>query len=448
MALAIAQSDTGNENSGAATVTATFPGTPTEGNALIAFVDARPDNATGNPPTLAVSDSNGAWSQLCTDSTTNHTVSIFFLEAVASQPTVITLTPTSGGGGSSTTFHMSIHVIEVSGWSGTPTADLSSSADSGGTNVASLASGSTGTLTASGDLVVSAGSIRSAATLSNGSSLTELRDYVVGPNRYTVANAWGEAPSTTAYNVTWTKDTGTNAQMVSMVATITDVAGDLSVEMDQGDLSLSFYNFDVANPIPVAMNQANLGLTFGLPGVVAASVVGMAAAPSLRLSFYQPSVAVSAGGPLSVEMNQGDLSLSFYNFDVDTDLSVEMAQGDLSLTFYPPAVVGPQYVALPRADLGLTFYASSVFTAELPSYWYTPPTVTVTYSVIGAMTHTISEGRSVLITDGVATLHVEPTMHEIDAADVYLGGGRRHLVTGGDRIAIEAAGLGGVFEEV
>lgn len=78
----------------------------------------------------------------------------------------------------------------------------------------------------------------------------------------------------------------------------------------------------------------------------------------------------------------------------------------------------------------------------LVTYVLTLPTQEVTYSRnVLLRRYTIDEGRSLLITGTSGELTSFPSQVEIDDADFYFGGGRRHLLTAAEYQAVVDAGF-------
>jgi hypothetical protein len=73
----------------------------------------------------------------------------------------------------------------------------------------------------------------------------------------------------------------------------------------------------------------------------------------------------------------------------------------------------------------------------------TLPTVEYNYSNDRLMRfYGINSGRSLIITGTTGTIVEFQTGTEIDAADYYYGGGRRHVLTDTEVTAVENAGFG------
>lgn len=76
------------------------------------------------------------------------------------------------------------------------------------------------------------------------------------------------------------------------------------------------------------------------------------------------------------------------------------------------------------------------------AYILTLPTIEVAYTDnILLKRYPIHEGRSLLITGSSGSLTSFPSQTEIEDADFYFGGGRRHVLTSAEYAAVVAAGF-------
>ena len=170
MAIARVTAQEAKNNSTTTTVVGTYPGTPTQGNLLLAWVSV---GGTASHPTCA--DADGSWTEVeyNQDSTATRSLTLFSKIAVASQPTAITATRASAT-------LMDISIYEYSGTSATP---IGVTTETDGTGTSTI--GHTGILiTDAGSLIVT-GVFTSATVTSTSvnSSFTKLFDNPTGAIR-------------------------------------------------------------------------------------------------------------------------------------------------------------------------------------------------------------------------------------------------------------------------
>lgn len=277
-------------------------------------------------------------------------------------------------------------------------------------------------------------------------------------------------------DVTWSAASHGNvgssgAPSIKAITTATDGAMAIAVvafDAAQGPVSANPSGWTLENEITTGNNGVALAVYSqikAVAGTIGAEVLAITGSSwwstavfalkpdAVPLSFEMtaPSLTVTPGEPVVGEHSPVVLSLTpgVLSVDVPAGIFLTFDQQQVTVTGGTATfALGPKVTATGPSLSVTPGTATFSLPAPASTYWYTPPTETTYHRIIGSMTLSITEGRSVLITGGVATLHVEPTMAEIEAADTYLGGGRRHLITADDRTAIENAGLGGTFEEV
>lgn len=206
--MALVRSTAGETGNGApaASLDAAFAATPTAGHLLWCAVTARPDPTGGGVPTIAVASGGNPWTAVnAGGASDNHRTQIFYRVAGASEATTVTATPTLAG---KTNFSISMEIFEhddftADGW----TLDKQNSGSNTG-STSTIATGSTGTLSAASELVVSVGTVRTAAgTLTNDSSLTNGTNSTAH-SRFVHRPGYLVVSATTALNVTWSNSGG------------------------------------------------------------------------------------------------------------------------------------------------------------------------------------------------------------------------------------------------
>ena len=214
--------------------------------------------------------------------------------------------------------------------------------------------------------------------------------------------------------------------------------------------------FDITDPVVTL-----LGVPQILDGEYAGSGASNLSAAAIVTAFAEADLsgntALSSAAVIAVQVSasmSAETSLNVTETIVNLAASIVVGTSDLEATstrlFFVTSGLSSETdlssdailvnITTPRS---LSGQSSLVATMFQPLNILTLPTVEYNYSNDRLMRfYGINSGRSLIITGTTGTIVEFQTGTEIDAADYYYGGGRRHVLTDTEVTAVENAGFG------